>query len=279
MRSVTVDRNIRAVAQTVLAARSAGEDGIVVNDYEFDFSWRARCQQCAREVFSATTGQPMPHAGSCAEDTFQGLFGDPDIPRIDGRNVRQGGVYHYFKYGTVGHVIEEYAPGEYIQSTSRDDLGVCGDAPTQDQWNRWEASFVMLPTAPPTGYEPGDIKVCFRVGTSVVSVPGYMTSHCVIGANALSGLLFDALAIDLMHEHRAVAIGHFNPAMLPAPLANYQGYAVGPMMVVCNDVQIPAWFTDHAVVGLRAAVEALGCSVNYDPATRTATIMQPGQGG
>ena len=275
MLELTVDRNAQAVREAVLKARADGEPGVTVNNATWDFGDEGYCQRCARLLDLAVTGLPMPHAGATAASTCKALAADPDIPRVS-RDEMVGGEFLYFACGSVGHVIEYCGDGLWFQNTSRQSRGTCGEPPTDEQWGRLLHIFRMLPppVAVDPGWAPGPIDIRLA---GAGSIPGWLNTHCIVGVGNL-GILLGLPVGDEMLDHRAVTLG-YSGDVLPQPMAQYPGYAPGPITVATSNGGVDAWFTagqqGHAVVGLRAVCDVLGeYDVQYDPAARVATLTR-----
>jgi len=168
------------VCRTVLDAKERGLKRIVVNgvlfdDLKWDSTQGGRCQENARKVYEAATGEPMPGKACCAYRTNLNLYALHKAGNARGvvevvPNVEAGGKpeqampgdYLYFRGRPrcsrcgvgVGHVGIWLGNGRMFQHTSRGHLAITDAGPTWSQRRRFCGAYRLLPLAEAAEPEP-----------------------------------------------------------------------------------------------------------------------------
>lgn len=170
-------KDLTDVAEAVLQAKARGREtctinGVTFDDNIYDPAGGGRCQENARKVYEATTGEPMPGKACCAGATYRNLVSRYLDHRVQvgysdgGRPDRcEPGDYLFFGGGPnchtcgrpVGHVGIWLGKGRMFQHTSRLSLGITQQGPTEDQVKRFLGAFRMVPLYEPTGLKIIDL--------------------------------------------------------------------------------------------------------------------------
>ena len=279
-------QNVAAIARQAALQHQAGDSTWLKNGVLFDLDDGGYCARFVRQCHDSALGQGewawQYKAGTAL--AMEGLLRDAGLAtsnpepgdvvcinhNADGEVFSPGHIAIFLGNGEIGENTSSGSRGNPIQPGTK-------ISPLSAVESRITGYYATLPDAVPTGYEPGDITIEV---TGRGTCPGYLTDHAIVAAANLAQVLGESVD-DLMPTHRAVAIGGYDPASVPAPLTAFPGYAPGPCMIGYDGRGwVAGWFTDHAIVSVAAiAPSMLRYAVTDDIVAHRKVILTVEGGG